>query len=324
MNNELIKKTTKILGGSAVAGLGLSFGRDVYKKTKNDKDGILILLVLIAAAVGIYVSGLIFGRNHRSLAGGIFSRIGAVLILIPSLAIMAPIASNFTTDITEPLSTHKIGPVFIYDEDLDNKAEFEKEKAAWEERKAASVEAQEKWDIEESARKEGRKISNKFLSKIGLKDKPDESIMANTAPRPVFEETEPEYTPLGLEGVPAPSGMIDKNKDGTFVITRDLFLGIKYSMSLFAIGFVIGVMQRIKRAKLFRIEKLNQQFLVDHDLEEDEDENLVCKKTDQVFRVDDMSPQKITLFPKGTRGKRAFIHVDKTGKYTEFSGVVKI
>ena len=66
-----------IVAGSALAGFGLSLGRDAYKKAKRYWPVFLILVCL----AGVYFAGLWLFRNYRTLAGSILKKIGALIAL---------------------------------------------------------------------------------------------------------------------------------------------------------------------------------------------------------------------------------------------------
>ena len=69
-----------IIGGSALAGFGLSLGRDIYKKAKRHWPLLLILVCL----AGVYFAGLWLFRNYRTLAGSILKKAGALVVLVLS------------------------------------------------------------------------------------------------------------------------------------------------------------------------------------------------------------------------------------------------
>lgn len=66
-----------IVAGSALAGFGLSLGRDAYRKAKRYWP---ILLILVCLA-GVYFAGLWLFRNYRTLSGSILKKIGALTVL---------------------------------------------------------------------------------------------------------------------------------------------------------------------------------------------------------------------------------------------------
>ena len=66
-----------IVAGSALAGFGLSLGRDAYKKAKRYWP---ILLILVCLA-GVYFAGLWLFRNYRTPVGSILKKFGALVTL---------------------------------------------------------------------------------------------------------------------------------------------------------------------------------------------------------------------------------------------------
>ena len=86
MTSNLIKASARIFGGSAVAGMGFSLGRDIYKKVKKPgtKNTIIALIVLAAAVIGTYTGGVWLARNYETIWGSVFKRVGGVIILVPS------------------------------------------------------------------------------------------------------------------------------------------------------------------------------------------------------------------------------------------------
>lgn len=78
---SIIRTTALIAGGSAVAGAGLSVGRDAYKGVKKNLGLIVVLVVVGSALYGSYKVGVWLGRNHQSLTGGVLVRSGALIVL---------------------------------------------------------------------------------------------------------------------------------------------------------------------------------------------------------------------------------------------------
>jgi hypothetical protein len=67
-------------GGAAVAGFGLSFGRDIYKKSKKNIDVILLILAVIFCP---FIGGRGLVRGHdRGLIGTIFLTVVWSILLI--------------------------------------------------------------------------------------------------------------------------------------------------------------------------------------------------------------------------------------------------
>ena len=67
-----------IIAGSALAGFGLSFGRDAYKKAKENWPIIAVLVCL----VGVFFASMWLFRNYRTATGSLFKKLGALIILV--------------------------------------------------------------------------------------------------------------------------------------------------------------------------------------------------------------------------------------------------
>lgn len=82
--NKLISGSLKIFGGSAVAGMGFAFGRDIYKQLKKW----YVLLVILAAIFSLYTTGIWIARNYNHILKSIFIRLGALIVGIPSSVVL--------------------------------------------------------------------------------------------------------------------------------------------------------------------------------------------------------------------------------------------
>ena len=71
-------------------------------------------------------------------------------------------------------------------------------------------------------------------------------------------------------------------------------------------------------------ERANAQFMQQQGLIEHEDSTLEDTSAGQNYRIEHLGKQRITLFPIGRRGKRAYINIAPDGKYIDFTGMVKI
>lgn len=80
MIGSIARYAPAIVGGSALAGFGLSFGRDVYKKAKKNWPIILVLVCL----AGVYFAGMWLLRNYRTPMGSILKKCGALIVLAVS------------------------------------------------------------------------------------------------------------------------------------------------------------------------------------------------------------------------------------------------
>jgi len=85
--NSLIHVAAKIVGGSALAGFGFSFGRDVYRKTKSNIQTILFVIVVAAVLLGAYLSGLWLFRNYKTTREKIIFSIYSILLISPAIVI---------------------------------------------------------------------------------------------------------------------------------------------------------------------------------------------------------------------------------------------
>jgi hypothetical protein len=80
---SLVSTSSKIVGGSALAGFGIAFGRDIYKGTKKNKGQVLFLIVAIASLFTVYFSSMWIFRNYRTVTEGAIKRLGALALFIP-------------------------------------------------------------------------------------------------------------------------------------------------------------------------------------------------------------------------------------------------
>ena len=101
----------RIVAGSALAGFGLSLGRDTYKQTKKDAD-VLILFLLIILVLGFFIYGLFLSsvwlfRNYQTLVGTIFKKFFALVVFV--FFYIAPVVALLNLEpTTEGLVTHAI------------------------------------------------------------------------------------------------------------------------------------------------------------------------------------------------------------------------
>ncbi len=333
MSNSLIKKTTKLLGGSAIAGFGFSFGRDIYRGTKKNKDSIFMLLVALAAMVGTYLSGLWITRNYQTVAGSVFKRIGALIIFVPSFVITACVMGFLAFIITSfgdlKVELYRLGPIELYVEDANNYESFGSSLAAWEAENAKVTERQREWDQAEAdrAHKQAAAVNNPVNILLGVfsggsKEEVNKNIVPATS-RPEVRP-KPKYKPQGAADVPEPVDFIQIEEDGRIIMGQNTFFGICGSLSFFVIGGLMGFTQRNRRSKLWKAESANQTFFEKYGLSEDGEGMLHELQTGQIYRIEDANSKRITLFPKGTRGKRAYILIDAEGKFSDFTGIQKI
>ena len=92
LSMSVLRYAPHIVFGSALAGFGLSFGRDVYRGMKKDWPFWLAIVVLLSAFLGFYLCGLWFGRNHRRWYRGLLIRLGIIPLASACWAILAILA----------------------------------------------------------------------------------------------------------------------------------------------------------------------------------------------------------------------------------------
>lgn len=243
MASNLLKSSARILGGSAIAGIGFSFGRDVYRNAKkpDTKNAIIAALIFVGAILGAYIGGVWLARNYQTIWGSTFKRIAGVIILVPSFAILLIVGSWFTG-----------APSASVESDVETKVEFA--------------------EIEKTPETEG-------------------SVSSASA------------------DVESPSSMFSV---GSYFFPCGVLL----------VGLVAGGFQRSKRKTVWAAELANEQFMKDKGLIEHEDGTIEDESTGQHYRVDHVGTRRITLFPIGRRGKRAYIKIEEGGKYSEFTGII--
>ena len=78
---SLIGLAPKIVAGSALAGFGLAFGRDVYRQVKKNWLILAVVGSIVFLLFGIFISAVWVSRNYKTWAGSLFKRIGAILSL---------------------------------------------------------------------------------------------------------------------------------------------------------------------------------------------------------------------------------------------------
>lgn len=237
---NLIKTSARIFGGSSVAGMGFSFGRDIYRKAKKERGFLVAIFLIGLAFFGNYTGGIWIGRNYRTSVEAILKRVAAVLFIVPSFAILA---------VTVSLIQH------LFDDDSPP-------------------------PIDQIQQQSGELLSGQ-----------------STAPS--IGEHGHEESFLTLIGIVVPVGII-------------------------SIGYFAGNQQRRKRQQVWDAEEHNERFMETYGLIEHEDGTIEDISNGQNYRVDNVGKRRITLFPIGRRGKRAYITINETGKYDEFSGITRV
>lgn len=376
MTSTLIKSSARIFGGSAVAGMGFAFGRDIYRgATKKDTKNAIIGLILIAlAVVGAYTGGVWIARNYPTLWGSIFKRIGALFILAPSFAVLLfigmIIASGFAgnstpsapDDVPTSLARAKgeserplvsSGSItrlpesdsYIFERPSKVKLQYED---------VANPEVRLRWEgdnpfmelnvtNDESVWLRGRRIGLKiwefsqdkfhtltldFGQKSFKKNEFDGTWLPEVQGSWVALETAAKNQPTPLTSDAKLSVDRKQNLSDTSATEPNEqyfhYGALILPCGVLGIGMLAGSLQRKKRRKVWEAERANANFMQQHGLVEHEDSTLEDTSTGQNYRIEHLGKRRITLFPIGRRGKRAFINIAPNGKYSDFTGMVKV
>lgn len=99
------------VGGTAVAGIGLSLGRDVYKSSKKNGGGILLFVAVLSAIILPFLGGRGMVRGHdRGLFGTIFKTVIWNLLLISIAFFLAFLALSILAEPTKERPTQLFSP----------------------------------------------------------------------------------------------------------------------------------------------------------------------------------------------------------------------
>ena len=84
---SLASITAQKIGGTAIAGFGLSLGRSTFLKMKNNLGPILLLGAAVLSIFMTYTCGVWLTRNYKTVVEGVAKKFGAVIILVPAFVI---------------------------------------------------------------------------------------------------------------------------------------------------------------------------------------------------------------------------------------------
>ena len=90
---SIINAAPRIIAGSALAGFGLSFGRDIYKTTKRNIWLILAIILLLSCLFGLFISAMWFSRNYYSPMENLIKKVGALILLAICYGVILPVIS---------------------------------------------------------------------------------------------------------------------------------------------------------------------------------------------------------------------------------------
>ena len=77
----LVGATTKHVFSSAVSGFGLSFGRDIYRKTVKHKWKILAVIIFLVSIGIVFYLGVWIARNQKNFFYSLFSKVISIALL---------------------------------------------------------------------------------------------------------------------------------------------------------------------------------------------------------------------------------------------------
>ena len=92
---SIARHAPSIVAGSALAGFGLAFGRDAYRKAKR----YWLLLAFLLCLAGVFFAALWLFRNYRSVTGAIFKRLGALVVLAACTSIIYTVQATLSADV---------------------------------------------------------------------------------------------------------------------------------------------------------------------------------------------------------------------------------
>lgn len=258
---SLAKAIPKVIAGSAMAGIGLSLGRDIYKSSKNN-NGLIFAVIFLVLSVWLYIQSWTWlFRNYKTTAGSIFARVFS----LPTL-LLGAIFTAFSLAIVGGL----LGSIFI------------------------SEESQQPLMIYTIAYWLSENIILPLINSI--------------------------YWLFGREGA---EQLITPQADQS---TRDQLAAsfAVFGIVLFPyIGIKRGLKQRKAREQAWEAELHNMLFMNEIGLQEVGDKQFVDEEGNR-YRLENELRNMIELFPLGRRNRRAYLEFDETGKFTNWTGIVKI
>jgi hypothetical protein len=91
--------------------------------------------------------------------------------------------------------------------------------------------------------------------------------------------------------------------------------------SIFAGGIISGMLQRSRRALAWEAEELNRTFMEDHGLINNPDGTYTDGNRNS-YRIEHVTSRHIALFAIGRRNRCAYLVLDDTGRFIEWTGLV--
>ena len=135
-----------------------------------------------------------------------------------------------------------------------------------------------------------------------------------------IKRAEPAYGSVSESGSLKQAATGDIELEDLYLLRQAFYL----PGGILLIGLIAGSIQRKKRRDVWEAEHANEQFMTAQGLVEHEDGTIEEESTGQHYRIDHVGSRRITLFPIGRRGRRAYINIDTDGKYSEFTGLMNL
>jgi hypothetical protein len=285
-NTDLSKTVGKIFGGSAIAGMGFALGRDVYSNTKNDKN-------FRGKVLAIFILGIsIFGVYSSGVLiarnyKGFWSGFFHRLLGLVILVPSLGILCLISAIIFESLAHSKN---FIKPPDQQ------------------AMHAGQNIEVRRAIPVSSTFQQNSF-------NDPDSAIEVRRATPVSGQFADQQIVRHALPN------SIQSNDQNRIQFSPNILI---FPSCILGIGLISGLAQRRKRRNIWRTEELNKTFLEDHHLQETENSNIKDQSTGQVYRIQNIQRDGITLFPIGRRSKRAYILIDNAGRFQEYTGMVEV
>lgn len=117
---SVIQYAPAIVAGSALAGFGLSFGRDVYKKAKKYWP----LVIVLVCVLGAFFAGLWIFRNYRTALDTVVKKLASLMVLVASFYALhlTLLLMDVILPISQLLMVHDLSQTLtpiVADSDLD-------------------------------------------------------------------------------------------------------------------------------------------------------------------------------------------------------------
>lgn len=263
---NLEKSIPKFMAGSALAGFGFSFGRDLYKSTKKSIGMIIALFIIFGVLYSVRLSMIWLFRNYKNFFASIVIKILSLVLYIFSFTAAILILAVFTLPIAAEIDIPAANVHHTF------------------------------WLL-------GASMVN-FASVICT---PIFYLLDASSPSAIF-------LPVSLEEFKrdfSVDELISIVASGTVLVI------------LSASGIYSGIRHRGKRSLAWNIEDSNRTFLRNTGLKEVADEQFK-DDNDNLYRVEKIHFDRIEMFPIGKRGKRAYLHFDQSGRFTKWSGIVRL